>query len=231
MFIKNKHIISSICVTIVIVLFNLIFYTSYSNQTKNIELGLLIKVFSFNNLQFSISEIQKILGLTGLTLISIVVFIGSLARINKKFTKFKIYEKYLGISSFIIILTHVIFFFIISFLNYENLVKSGLKISFFQFLLKINTTLPIVIAWISFFILFFMFITSFKKTQNIIKNWKKWHKLLYLALLLSIARMILIEQGKQIRPFGILQLYFAIFSFIFLIVSYLFIFIKRNLNY
>jgi DMSO/TMAO reductase YedYZ heme-binding membrane subunit len=214
-------------VSILILILNLIFYTSYSNITKDLDVSLLLKVFSFENLQFSLSELQKILGLTGLTLISTVVLIESLARINKKFSKYKIYEKYLGIYAFLIILTHVILFFILSIINYKNLSYKGINISLFGFLFEINTQFAIILAWISFMILFFMFITSFSYFQNKIKNWKKFHKLLYLVLFLLIIHMIFIEKGKQIRPFGLLQLYFAIFSFTFLLFSYLVHFVKK----
>ena len=93
--------------------------------------------------------------------------------------------------------------------------------------------MALILAWISFFILTFMFITSFQSIQRKIKKWKVLHKLIYLVLFLAIARMLMIEKGKQIRSFGKLQLYFAIFSFIMLTISYLIILFKskKDINF
>ena len=202
---------------------NIILYTGYSMKLQSFDFSQIIKVFTFTNLPFSLSELQKVFGLVAMTLLSTVLLIGVFSRISKRFAKYKQYQKPIGILSFITAIIHVLLTIPIS--EYL-LLKRGVDLSPYSGLDPFVVLLynpHVVLGAISFVILLLLIITSLRSVQQKIPHWKDVHKLVYFALFLAFAHMFLIEYGEGIpvRPFGQLQLILAGITILLVLVTYL----------
>jgi DMSO/TMAO reductase YedYZ heme-binding membrane subunit len=214
--------------TVLLVLFsNLVFYTAYSLETHSVVLSKLIEVLTFQNLKTSIAEFQKILGFTGLTILSLTIFFEALARIYDGFKKLRELQEPFIILGFLITTIHALLFFVISYFNYKTMSTAN-NISFFSYFISVNTTPAMVLAWAAYFMLFLIFLTSFDYFK-IRLNWILLHKMIYLVILLAVIHMAIIEKEESVKPFGVIQFYFAIFALAVAVKSYV-VKLKREYN-
>ena len=138
--------------------------------------------------------IKFIYSITGATSISILFFTITLSMWFKKLVK---YRRMIGLFGFFYALLHMANFII---LDME-----------LDFLFAYEETIDkpfIYLGMISFFILLFMASTS---TKNLFKKFNKYHKLLYLVLLLTTIHFIMAQKSLSLLQYGYLVVILAIF--------------------
>ena len=187
----------------------LLFYTAYDKQTKTLQFEKLVKLFSFQDAQYSFRELNKVAALAAIGLISIVFIFGPLSRLwPNVFARYLVYRKPVGLTGFGLALVHAIYS-AWEFYGFD-MTKMFSSPSF----------LALVSGIIALFIFFLMTITS---TQNALRyiGYKKWKALQtcgYIALLFAIAHFFIIESkpatGFDVRPYGLLFFYLAIAALI-----------------
>ncbi len=158
---------------------------------------LVLLCFELFILQDVKDPIKYIYTVTGVTAIAILFVTISLSLIKKWINLIK-YRRIVGLFGFFYALLHFLNFYILDAqLNFSFVIKESLDKPF------------IYLGMISIFILFFIAITS---TKKLFKKYKKYHKLLYLALLLVTIHFIMAQ-----KSISILQLFYVI---IILIIAY-----------
>ncbi|MBI5228014.1 ferric reductase-like transmembrane domain-containing protein [Candidatus Micrarchaeota archaeon] len=183
----------------------LFLYTAYDKQTKTLKLENLIKVLSFQDITYSLRELNKVAALAALGLLALVFIVGPLSKFwPVVFAKYLAYRKTVGVISFVIILLHTAY----SLFIYYKLDPGSI---FAQ-----ATLLPVIFGFIAFFIFLIMTITSTKSAVQKLgyKKWKTIQTCGYIGLLLVILHFFYIESkptaGFDVRPYGLVIFYFAI---------------------
>ena len=144
---------------------------------------LLIRLFIFDDVNDPIKYIYTITGVSA-TLILFISIIISL--IKEKINLIK-YRKEIGLLGFFYAFLHLLNFIVFD-ASFD-----------FEFILKETVEKPFIyLGMIAFFILLFMAITS---TKVLFKKYNKYHKLVYLALILITIHWIMAQKSINITQF------------------------------
>lgn len=187
-----------------------------------VPIGLFLVYFQLYNLgKFTPSEMVKTTGLLSLSLLSLTLFVGPLARLIPALDILKAHRKFWGITSFLLALTHVVLVFIFYF-----------KFNLFKFIdlasprsLSINTGILAML-----FLLLVTLTSNPKALKNLNpKTWKAIQLTSYLALILALTHFYLLRQVDGTLIFkGLLgQLTFG-FALIALILRLIIFFLPRT---
>lgn len=171
---------------------------------------LLVWVF-YGNFETSWSMAIKVSALAGLFIIAVAFLIGSLSYFfPERFSKYRAYRKFLGLSGFFIILIHVILSLVFYYkLDFDKMFYSNPKV------------MALYSGIIAFLILLTMALTSTDKAMKFFTEkwggygrWKTIQTMGYFALALSLVHVFILETkpdvGLKIRPLGLAILVFSI---------------------
>ncbi len=184
-----------LAISLLVFLSFLVFYNGYNKNTGHLDFSLISKIFSFHDVDFSISELKKNAALTSLTLLSFAFLPGPLSKLNKRYKKFLSWRKPLGLAGFIFLVLHVI----------PNL-------NFLEEDWSTQEFIGILLGIIGFIIFLGMALTSNKQSVKKLtyKTWKKIQRIGYIALLLGLLHFVLLEYEEgvfKVRPFGYVALF------------------------
>ncbi|MBI2079711.1 ferric reductase-like transmembrane domain-containing protein [Candidatus Micrarchaeota archaeon] len=185
----------------------LLFYTAYDKATKALNFDNLAKIILFSDFNKSLREINKVIALESIALITITFLLGPLSKIwPQVFAKYLYLRKPLGIAGFAFGMVHSVY-------------------SFYQYYkLDINVAMAspkwggFVAGVVALFIFLLMTLTS---TNEAIKSmgyerWKTLQRTGYIALFFTIAHFYILETkpdiGLDVRPYGLIFFYLAIFA-------------------
>ncbi len=197
-----------------LVLFSLlVLYTAYDSSSGTLQFEKLIEVFSFEDMQHSFRELNKIIALAGIGLITFVYLIGSLAKVWPDiFARHLKYRKPLGLIGFWLIIIHAVYSII----------------DFYQLSLDVILASPKLPAFIAGTLSILIFILSVitSNPQSIqrlgYKNWKNIQRTGYIALLLGLLHFVWVETkpeiGFVVRPYGMLFYYAAILAIVLRVI-------------
>ncbi len=209
-FILKHPLLSAFIISFFVILAFFVFYSGYSKEKRAFDFSLLSKIISFQDPLFSSKEINKLVALAGLTLLSFAFLPGPISRIFPKLSFLLVLRKPIGLIGFLLIFIH----YYISFHGYYY------KGNLYNALFNNPKVIAFIAASISFFIFFLMAITSTKKAVEILtyKRWKLLQRTGYIALLLAVIHFVVIEtkpdKGLDIRPFGYVALIIPILTII-----------------
>lgn len=146
-------------------------------------LYLLVRLFIFEDVSDPIKYIYTI---TGASATAIIFFSITLSLIREKINLIK-YRKEIGLLGFFYALLHLLNFIV-------------LDASFdFSFIIKETVDKPFIyLGMIAFFIVLFMAITS---TKDLFRKYNKYHKFVYLALILVTIHWIMAQKAISILQF------------------------------
>ncbi|QKF66355.1 periplasmic DMSO/TMAO reductase YedYZ, heme-binding membrane subunit [Arcobacter venerupis] len=146
-------------------------------------LYLLVRLFIFEDVSDPIKYIYTI---TGASATVIIFFSITLSLIREKINLIK-YRKEIGLLGFFYALLHLLNFIV-------------LDASFdFSFIIKETVDKPFIyLGMIAFFIVLFMAITS---TKDLFRKYNKYHKFVYLALILVTIHWIMAQKAISILQF------------------------------
>ncbi len=186
----------------------LVFYTGYDKQTQTLVPEKALNVLLFKDFFHSLRELNKILALGAIGLVSITFLLGPLSKLwPKRFTRFLSWRKFIGISGFAAALLHGIYSIIAIYdLSLDKMIFSN------------PNAFGFVTAVIALAIFFVMTLTSTKKAMQQMgyEKWKKLQTTGYIALVLAILHFIILEtkpdKGFDVRPYGILFLFLALLA-------------------
>ncbi|MBI2597984.1 MAG: ferric reductase-like transmembrane domain-containing protein [Candidatus Diapherotrites archaeon] len=200
-----KHEILALVFSIAVFVSLLLFYTAYDKITGTLVPQKLVDVVLFVDFSNSLRELNKVAALAGLGLISFSLIVGPFSKMfPKTFARFLPWRKITGLSGFTFALLHSVYSLIVIYgLNLDRMIFSNPKL------------LGFVSAAIAFTIFLAMSITSTRSAVQKMgyKNWKLLQTTGYIALFFSIIHFVVLETGKKgfdVRPYGILFLFFAI---------------------
>lgn len=172
-----------------------------------VPIGLFFLYFQFYNFgKFTPSEMVKTTGLMALSLLSLTLIAGPIARFFSFLNVLKAHRKFWGITSVVFLLTHILLVFIFyfkfniyRFIDFNNPKATGLSVGL------LATGILLLVT----------FTSSKRVLQNLDpKIWKAIQITSYLALILSIAHFYLMEQVNGIlvikRTLGQITFWFAI---------------------
>ena len=144
---------------------------------------LLIRLFIIDDVNDPIKYIYTI---TGASATVIVFFSITISMIKNKINLMK-YRKEIGLLGFFYVLLHLLNFIILDALfDFEFVIKETLDKPF------------IYLGMIAFFIVLFMAVTS---TKKLFKEYNKYHKFVYLALILVTIHWIMAQKAISILQF------------------------------
>ncbi|MDO8427869.1 MAG: ferric reductase-like transmembrane domain-containing protein [Candidatus Diapherotrites archaeon] len=195
-------------VALAVIVSLLLFYTGYDKKTQALDFGKTIQVISFQDLSFSLKELNKVAALAGIGLLAITFLMGPLSRMfPKKFARFLVWRKFLGLFGFGLIALHVLYSVIFIYnLSLDQMIFNNPKLE------------GILAGVIAFVIFMLMALTSTQKSVEKMgyANWKKLQTTGYIALFLSAIHFVILETkpeiGLDVRPFGKLFLALAIIA-------------------
>lgn len=154
---------------------------------------------------FELSDINKSLAHAGILVLGITLFSGPLSKYSKIVYHIKSARRFLGISSFILLLAHSIISFQLFFNNDFSIIFNIENFYFFS----------IIFAIVSLLILLSLTFTSFNGAMKILgKNWKKLQNLGYVALLFGVIHFYL-SQGAYLDFFQLLIILFLLIIILF----------------
>ncbi len=171
---------------------------------------------TYNKFKFTTSEMIKTTGLWSITLLSITLLVGPLAKYIKFFNFVKVHRKFWGISSFFIALTH---FILVIYKYYQWDFVAALSFS--------NPKVaPVWAGMVATILLFLITITSNKKSMEIMgaKKWKLLQTMSYLALAFVLLHFYLAETKDGVlvikRFMGRFAMGFGVFAIVVRIVVF-----------
>jgi len=154
---------------------------------------LALELFIF---QTAIDPIKYIYTVTGATSITLLFFTTTLSLWFKKLIK---YRRMIGLLGFFYAFLHLCNFFILD-MN-RNLL----------FAFKETIDKPFIyLGMISFLLLFFMAVTSTKKR---FRKYRKYHKVLYIVLVLTTIHFVMAQKSLSVSQYGYLSIMFVIAFF------------------
>lgn len=162
-------------------------YTIQQLAYWTMPVGLFLFYFAFYNFgKFSPSEMVKTTGLMAISLLSITLAVGPVARFIPSINSLKTYRKFWGITSFVFLLAHLglvlIFYF---------------KFNLLRLFVLDNSKFPgLAAGMLAFAVLLVVTLTSNKKIVKRMnpRTWKIIQTTSYVALLLSVTHFYLMEQ-------------------------------------
>jgi DMSO/TMAO reductase YedYZ heme-binding membrane subunit len=205
--------------TIVLGLFVLflLLYTAYDKTTKTLVIENLVRVVSFQDHDHSLRELNKVIALEAIGLISITLLLGPLSKFMPRiFTVFLYMRKPLGIAGFVLAAAHGI---------YSAAEVYQLDIN--QMIFQNSKAWGLVSAIIALAIFFIMTITSTKEAVARMgyKKWKTLQTFGYAGLFFAILHFFIFESkpgiGLDVRPFGLLFFYLGIAALLLKLLSVL----------
>lgn len=144
---------------------------------------LIFRLFVLDDINDPIKYIYTI---TGVTATVILFFSITISMIKDKINLMK-YRKEVGLLGFIYVLLHMINFVVFdASFDVDFIIKETLEKPF------------IYLGMIAFFIVLFMFITS---TKQLFRKYNKYHKLIYLALILITIHWIMAQKSINISQY------------------------------
>ena len=152
---------------------------------------LLSELFIFQNVS---DPIKFIYSVTGASAITILFFTTTLSMWFKKLVK---HRRMIGL-----------FGFFYAFLHMSNFLILDMEL---DFLFAYEETIDkpfIYLGMISFLILVFMSITS---TKNLFRKFNKYHKFLYLVLMLTTIHFVMAQKSLSLSQYGFLFLILSVF--------------------
>lgn len=154
---------------------------------------LLFELFIF---QTAIDPIKYIYTVTGTAAITILYFITTL---SLWFNKLIRYRRMLGLFGFFYAFLHLCNFFILD-------MDGNLLFAFKETIDK-----PFIyLGMISFLLLLFMAVTS---TKTLFRKYRKYHKVLYIVLLLTTIHFVMAQKSLSVPQYGYLTMIFVIALF------------------
>ncbi|MBI4043822.1 MAG: ferric reductase-like transmembrane domain-containing protein [Candidatus Diapherotrites archaeon] len=153
--------------------------------------------------QFNLSLIRSF-AFSGATLISIALLLGPLARLSPKWN-FVMHRRMFGVCGFALIIGHSAS--VMTFLFNWNIQSIGLNASPFD-----N---PVLFGLWAYWILFAMFLTStdWAVAKLGTKNWKRLHRLVFIAYTLAVLHFVLVNPSALNNLAGQLLLGLAVLVF------------------
>ncbi len=144
---------------------------------------LLIRLFIIDDVNDPIKYIYTI---TGVSATVILFFSITISLIKEKINLIK-YRKEIGLLGFFYVVLHLLNFIVLD-AQFD-----------FEFVIKETLDKPFIyLGMIAFFIVLFMAITS---TKNLFRNYNKYHKFVYLALILITIHWIMAQKSLNIMQF------------------------------
>ena len=145
---------------------------------------LLTRLFVFDNVNDPIKYIYTITGASA----TVIVFFSIIISLIKEKINLMKYRKEIGLLGFCYALLHLLNFIILD-AQFD-----------FQFVIKETLDKPFIyLGMIAFFIILFMAITS---TKKLYKKYNKYHKLVYLFLILITIHWIMAQKAISILQFS-----------------------------
>ena len=155
---------------------------------------LLIRLFIIDDVNDPIKYIYTITGVSA----TVILFISIIISLLKEKINLMKYRKEIGLLGFFY-----------AFLHLTNFVVFDASFDF-EFILKETVEKPFIyLGMIAFFILLFMAITS---TKQLFRKYNKYHKLVYLSLILITIHWIMAQKSINISQF--------IYIFIIIVIGY-----------
>ena len=154
---------------------------------------LALELFIFQSV---IDPIKYIYTVTGATAITLLFFTTTLSLWFKKLIK---YRRMIGLFGFFYAFLHLCNFFILD-------MNANLLFAFKETIDK-----PFIyLGMISFLLLFFMAVTSTKKR---FRKYRKYHKVLYIVLVLTTIHFVMAQKSLSVSQYGYLSIMFVIAFF------------------
>jgi len=154
---------------------------------------LVLELFIF---QTAIDPIKYIYTITGATAITLLFFTTTLSLWFKKLIK---YRRMIGLFGFFYAFLHLCNFFILD--MHADLL----------FALQETIDKPFIyLGMLSFLLLFFMAATSTKKR---FRKYRKYHKVLYIVLILTTIHFVMAQKSLSVSQYGYLSIIFMIAFF------------------
>ena len=209
-----KRLLEPLLFCVLVMISILLFYTAYDNTAKAIVFKNLADVLLFKDLSHTLSELNKVLALTGIGLVSISMAIGPLSVLFPAvFSRYVRQRRFLGVAGVTCLITHL-FYGILIFYQF-----SATKIFF-----ENPKLLGVVFALPAFLIFLAMALTSNAASIRALgaKRWKTLHRFGYLALALAALHFIIMETKSgqlAVRPYGKVFLALPIMALILKLIS------------
>ena len=144
---------------------------------------LLIRLFILDNVNDPIKYIYTITGVSA----TVILFISIIISLLKEKINLMKYRKEIGLLGFFYAFLHLLNFIVFD-ASFD-----------FEFILKETVEKPFIyLGMIAFFILLFMAITS---TKQLFRKYNKYHKLVYLSLLLITIHWVMAQKSLNITQF------------------------------
>lgn len=144
---------------------------------------LLIRLFIIDDVNDPIKYIYTITGASA----TVILFISILISLIKEKINLMKYRKEIGLLGFFYTFLHLLNFIVFD-ASFD-----------FEFILKETIEKPFIyLGMIAFFILLFMALTS---TKKLFKQYNKYHKLVYLALILITIHWVMAQKSLNIEQF------------------------------
>ena len=145
---------------------------------------LLIRLFIIDDVNDPIKYIYTITGVSA----TVILFVSILISLIKEKINFMKYRKEIGLLGFFYAFLHLLNFIVFD-ASFD-----------FEFILKESFEKPFIyLGMIAFFILLFMAITS---TKQLFRKYNKYHKLVYLSLILITIHWIMAQKAISILQFS-----------------------------
>ena len=144
---------------------------------------LLIRLFIIDDVNDPIKYIYTITGVSA----TVILFISIIISLIKEKINLIKYRKEIGLLGFFYAFLHLLYFIVFD-ASFD-----------FEFILKETVEKPFIyLGMIAFFILLFMAITS---TKQLFRKYNKYHKLVYLSLILITIHWIMAQKSVNITQF------------------------------
>ncbi len=186
---------------LVLLVLILLFYTAYDKTAHQLKPENLVKALTFQDVTFSLRELNKVTALLGIGLLAFSFILGPLSHMfPHQFCPHLSARKWIGLWGFVFALLHSV---------YELLVIFKLDVNKLFFSPK---SIGLIYGMVALFIFLVMAITSnqFSIQKLGFKNWKIIQTTGYVALLFAILHFLVLETkpeiGLDVRPFGLLFL-------------------------
>ncbi len=145
---------------------------------------LLIRLFIIDDVNDPIKYIYTITGVSA----TVILFVSILISLIKEKINFMKYRKEIGLLGFFYAFLHLLNFIVFD-ASFD-----------FEFILKESFEKPFIyLGMIAFFILLFMAITS---TKQLFRKYNKYHKLVYLSLILITIHWLMVQKAISILQFS-----------------------------
>lgn len=201
----KKH--GALLFTLAVIAALLLFYTAYDKQSREISPGKLAKVLSFQDMDNSLREFNKVAALAGIGILAVTFLLGPISRMFSKVSWLLVYRKNLGLLGFFLVVLHGIYSAVVFY-----------KLDFVKAIYDNPKSLGFVTAIVALLIFIAMAVTSTK--QAVAKmgygKWKMLQKLGYVGLFLSVIHFVVLETkagtGFDVRPFALLFLFLPVLA-------------------